>query len=130
MRYEGLARRVGGVAAALVLVLASCGGTGDESGGDPVTVAGRAAAERLGCAACHGDRGQGVDGLGPTWIGLFGSTVALEDGRRVAADREYLMRAIADPDEERVAGFTLPMPPYRLSDEDMNTLLDYIEASQ
>jgi cytochrome c oxidase subunit 2 len=64
------------VAVAALLGLAGCS-SGSQSGA--------ALAQSTGCAACHGDRGQG--GLGPAWKGLFGSRVTLSNGTVVTADR-------------------------------------------
>ena len=52
--------------------------------------------------ACHSADGR--SSVGPTWKGLYGSEVELEDGTTVTADDEYLVRAIKDPEAERVEG--------------------------
>lgn len=109
-------------------LLGACTGANEDTALDPVVADGRAAAARLGCAACHGSDGTGVDGLGPSWVGLMGSEVLLEDGSEVTADREYVRRSIVEPSTQRATGFALEMPAYRLSDEDLELLLDYIEA--
>ena len=110
--------------------LAAVFGTACSGGDDNRTAVppGAEVADRVGCAACHGERGEGVEGLGPAWVNLFGSTVELEDGNSVVADRAYLERSITEPDAQRVAGFTLQMPPYRLDEADLTALLDYIEG--
>lgn len=94
----------------------------------PDAEAGRMATRTLGCAACHGQDGEGVEGLGPSWQGLFGTEVVLADGTTVVADREYLRRSIEEPDAQTVSGFTLPMPPYQLSPADMEAILVYLES--
>jgi cytochrome c oxidase subunit 2 len=110
--------------------LTACGGETSNGPASPVVEAGRAVAARIGCVACHGAEGEGVEGLGPAWQGLFRSSVGLTDGRSVTVDRAYLERSVVEPDADVVAGFTLPMPPYKLDSKDLDALLDYIEELQ
>jgi mono/diheme cytochrome c family protein len=55
------------------------------------------------CSGCHSLTG--AAGSGPSFKGLAGSTVTLDNGRTVTADAAYLARAITDPDAEIVKGF-------------------------
>jgi len=124
-------RRSFGALALLVTFAALTGGCGGSN--EPTTTltptgqAGREVARAAGCAACHGSDGEGVEGLGPAFVGLFGSTVELADGSSVVADRDYLGRSIIEPDAQVTAGFSLPMPPYQLSGDDLSAILDYLE---
>ena len=79
-----------------------------------------------GCASCHGKSGQG--GVGPTWVGLSGSEVELDDGTTVTADSEYLKRSIVDPGADRVAGFTVQMPNTSLTPDEVDAIVAFIEA--
>jgi cytochrome c oxidase subunit 2 len=79
-----------------------------------------------GCASCHGTTGQG--GVGPSWIGLFGSTVRLADGSTTTADESYLSRSITDPSAQLVAGYTVSMPLNRLGPTDLATMLQFIAS--
>jgi cytochrome c oxidase subunit 2 len=72
---------------------------------------GMAVAARRGCLNCHTIDGQRH--IGPTWAGLYGSTVRLEDGRTVVADDGYLTKSMMEPADEVVAGFKPVMPTYR-----------------
>ena len=58
----------------------------------------------LGCGNCHSV--DGSVGLGPTWAGLAGSTVTLDDGSTVTATAGYIEESIRNPDAKIVAGFT------------------------
>jgi cytochrome c oxidase subunit 2 len=92
--------------------------------GDPVI--GEQLSRSMGCAGCHGQDFGG--GAGPEWIGLAGSDVELEDGTIVVADTAYLIRAIADPSAELVAGYTLKMPANNLTDAEIADIVAYIET--
>ena len=59
--------------------------------------------QTYGCVACHSLNGD--EGVGPTWLGLFGSQVELADGSTVTADEAYLLNSIQDPNAQIVAGF-------------------------
>jgi cytochrome c oxidase subunit 2 len=108
------------------LAIAGCGGQSDAAPElSPAGEQGRAVAVRTGCTSCHGEQGEGV--VAPSWQGLFMSEVELEDGSVVVADREYLRRAIVDPEAERVAGYALQMPAYQPSSIEMEAMLDYLE---
>lgn len=64
---------------------------------------GRQLSWQLGCMACHS-----IDGTplaGPTWKGLYGREVRLDDGSTVVADEAYLRESILEPDAKVVAGF-------------------------
>ena len=109
----------------MALTMSSC------SGGEPAPDLseagreGRTVALDRGCAACHGENGEG--GVGPGWLGLFGSTVALESGESVLADDDYLRRAIVDPDSQVVAGSSISMPVTNLSEREVEALIAYIK---
>lgn len=121
--------------APLLLALAACGGgDGTADGGDggddgpnrAVAAEGRDIAARSGCAGCHGANGEG--GVGPTWIGLAGSQVALVDGTTVVADQAYLTASIKTPDAQKVTGYAVAMPVNQLSDADIAKVVAYIES--
>jgi cytochrome c oxidase subunit 2 len=87
----------------------------------------RVARERQ-CLACHSIDGQRH--VGPTWVGLYLSTVDLADGRKVLADEAYLTRSMMDPAVEVHAGFSPVMPSYLgvLDAEEAGALVAYIES--
>jgi cytochrome c oxidase subunit 2 len=114
---------------AAVAGLVACGGDDGDSAPPPSLSAageeGRGIARDAGCASCHGDNGQG--GVGPEWVDLAGSEVELEDGSTVTADTEYLVRAITEPDAEKVDGYAVEMPENDLSDDEVASIVAYIE---
>jgi cytochrome c oxidase subunit 2 len=77
-----------------------------------------------GCSSCHG--GSWTGGVGPAWVGLAGSTVALSDGSTVVADATYLTRAIRDPSADVVKGYSPLMPKNSLSDDDISAVVAFI----
>jgi cytochrome c oxidase subunit 2 len=87
----------------------------------------RVAAER-GCLACHTLDGQRH--IGPTWRGVYGSTVTLSNGERVLADEGYLTESMMDPPVQVVAGFAPVMPAYRgsLTQPEVGVLLALIKS--
>lgn len=89
---------------------------------------GRRVAERRGCFACHTTDGQRA--TGPTWRGLYGSTVALSGGRTVRADAVYLTRSMMEPSEDVVAGFTPVMPSFlgQLDPAEVAALVEFIKS--
>ncbi len=111
--------------------LTACGGgSSDASVADqpeltPAGVAGREIAKDAGCMSCHGGSGEG--GVGPGWIGIAGTSRPLDDGSEVIADRDYLVRAIADPGAQKVDGYALAMPLANLTDAQIGSIVDYIE---
>ena len=79
----------------------------------------------VGCQGCHTDRDTSI---APTWSGLFGSTVELDDGSTVVADEDYIRRSIVDPHAEIVAGYRAPTPQFSVSDEGGDLLVEYIRG--
>ncbi len=119
-------RRAAGLVAAVAAVgaLGACGSDGDAAD-DPT--GGLAVARRSGCTACHSVTSSGGD-MGPSWVGLYHSTVALRDGSTVVADAAYLTESIKDPAAKLTAGFTIAMPENRLSDAEVAKIVAYIES--
>jgi cytochrome c oxidase subunit 2 len=87
----------------------------------------RVAAEQ-GCLRCHT-----VDGtpfVGPTWAGLYRSTVPLADGSSVVADDAYLTESMMDPLARVVAGYQPVMPTYlgRLRPAEVAAIVELIRS--
>ena len=79
------------------------------------------------CETCHSIDGSKL--IGPTWQGLFGHEVELEDGSTVMADEAYLRESITDPTAKIVKGFPPSMVPYNhLSESEINSLIAYIKT--
>ena len=101
-------------------------------GASPVALAGDVEAGKklaVQCLGCHT-----IDGntsVGPTWKGLYGTEVELEDGSKVIADEAFLTESIKDPNAKIAKGFPAgAMPPYGaiLSDQNVADLVAYIKS--
>ena len=79
-----------------------------------------------GCGACHSITGSA--GVGPTWRGLFGSQVELQDGTVVTADEHYIFQSIKDPKSQVVKGFAPTMPVFPFTDDEINDIVAYIKT--
>jgi cytochrome c oxidase subunit 2 len=95
---------------------------------DGYAARGREVAASHGCLSCHALDGQ--KRAGPSFAGLYGSRVPLDDGRVVIADEAYLTHSIVDPLADRVAGYPAMMPSYhgQLSAEETGALLELIRS--
>lgn len=100
------------------------GGGGDSEGGASVEV-GQALYEDQ-CAACHTTDGSAS--IGPTWAGLFGSEVTLEDGSTVVADEAYITESIQQPTAKIHEGFQPIMPVLVLTDEEIDSLIAFMQT--
>lgn len=118
--------------AAGAILLAGCGDDGADGGGTTTEVAlspaaeeGREIAQRDGCTSCHSVDGR--DGIGPSWRGLAGSEVTLDDGTVVIADAEYLRTSIVDPNAQIVEGYRGIMPERRLDPAEVDAMVTYLQ---
>jgi cytochrome c oxidase subunit 2 len=103
--------------------------------GETLAAAGKALFMRNGCSGCHGGIGAGGSQSAsivraPPLEGLYGSPVALTDGRLVTADERYIRDCILLPDSLRVAGYPPLMPSFagRMSEEDLLEIIAYIKS--
>lgn len=89
----------------------------------------RVAAE-AGCLRCH--TVDGTPHIGPTFAGLFGARIPLEDGKTIVADETYLTSSMMDPAAQLHRGFTAVMPSYQglLSAPQVGALVEYIRSLQ
>jgi len=106
--------------------LGACSNGSSARGGSTPVVQGRSVALKAGCTVCHGTEGKG--GVGPSWVGLAGSTVQLDDGSSVIADDAYIRESILTPSAKKVAGYSIAMPPTQLSEDEVAALVAYIES--
>lgn len=115
------------IAAALVaIIMGACGSDAqDDIALSPSAEQGRELTRSRGCSGCHGGSGEG--GVGPAFVGLYGSTVEFEEGPPVTADAAYLFESIRDPRARQVAGYGLRMPINSLTDDEIDLIIQYIE---
>jgi cytochrome c oxidase subunit II len=94
----------------------------------PPAVAGKRLYETRGCRQCHSI--DGTAGIGPSFKGIFGHSVALRGMAPVQVDENYLRESIVDPMARIVAGFDPVMPTYkgRLRDNELTALIEYIKT--
>jgi cytochrome c oxidase subunit II len=80
------------------------------------------------CASCHSVDGK--SGTGPTWKGVYGHEVELNNGQTVLADENYLRESILIPQAKIVKGFGPNMPSFQgqLKPRELNALVMYIKS--
>lgn len=109
------------------LLAAACGSQAESS----LVAEGRERAERKACLSCHSADGEKK--VGPTWKGLYGSPVELDDGTTVNANEAYLRESIADPDAKTVKGYERGVmsgviKPGSVTAKDLDALIAYIKS--
>jgi cytochrome c oxidase subunit 2 len=80
------------------------------------------------CMTCH--TVDGSKGTGPTWKGMWGNPVALNADLSggvgtATVDDNYVRESILKPNAKVVAGFNPVMPPYTLSDKQIDAIIEY-----
>jgi cytochrome c oxidase subunit 2 len=93
----------------------------------PLAVSGEKLFSDMGCVTCHRADAQG---RGPNLVGVFGKPVALEDGRTLTADENYIRQCILNSRGQVVKGFPAIMPVFQglLSEDQVNSLVAYIKS--
>jgi len=83
--------------------------------------------QQLACNTCH--RADSA-ARGPNLAGLFGSTVALQDGRKITVDENYVRESILNPQAKVVQGFQPIMPTFQgqITEEGLLQLVEYVKA--
>ncbi len=80
-----------------------------------------------GCVSCHAR--DNSYSIGPSWKGLYGSEVRLNDGSSVVADDAYLLESILDPKAKTVEGYTPGLMPLNgLTESEAKQLIEYIKT--
>jgi cytochrome c oxidase subunit 2 len=83
-----------------------------------------------GCTSCHSPDGHAM--IGPTFKGLYGSQVTLQDGTNVTADDAYIRSSIVAPNAQVVQGFPADVMPKdygtRLTGEQIDAIIAYIKS--
>ena len=96
---------------------------------DPVARGKKLAADN-GCTSCHSLDGKKL--VGPTWLGLYGSSVELADGSNVMADDQYITESIIDPGKQIVGGYPPGIMPNTyestLSEQQILDILAFIQS--
>lgn len=120
------------VVSALLLAsaLAACGGDDSSGSGgaapDDDVAAGKQLVRDKGCTSCHSSSGS--RGTGPTWKGLYGSEVELNDGTTITADDLYLKESITDPGAKVVKGYGNLMPQFNLTPAEQDQVVAYLKS--
>jgi cytochrome c oxidase subunit 2 len=84
--------------------------------------------EKHGCLGCHSE--DGTSRIGPTFKGIWGRSVTVMTNgaeRTITSDAVYLRRSLSEPGADVVKGFPPVMPPFSLTEEDLSSLLEYLE---
>lgn len=99
------------------------------SGGPQLSVvaSGERLVQELGCVTCHQ---QTATGRGPSWHGIFGKEIAMQDGDTVTADENYLRESILNPQARIVSGYQPIMPTYQglVTEEGLMQIIAYIKT--
>ena len=90
---------------------------------------GEALFTQLACVTCHLPDGTG---RGPSLVGVFGSTVTLDNGSTVTADESYLRESILTSQAKTVKGFEHIMPTFQglINEDGVAALIEYIKSMQ
>jgi cytochrome c oxidase subunit 2 len=90
---------------------------------------GEALFTQLACVTCHLPDGTG---RGPSLVGVYGSTVTLDNGSTVAADETYLRESILTSQAKTVKGYEHIMPTFQglINEDGVAALIEYIKSMQ
>jgi cytochrome c oxidase subunit 2 len=104
------------------------GGAEEEKEHVPLAVRGERIMKKAGCLNCHAIEGPAK--IGPDLKGVYGRTVALEGGKTVVADEDYLRESIVDPEAKIVKGYPHIMPTFKttLSSDDIDAVVAYLKS--
>ena len=104
-------------------------GGGATAGGGSMVQQGEQLFTQLACVTCHLPDGSG---RGPSLVGVFGSTVTLDNGTKVVADESYLRESILTSQAKIVAGYQQLMPTFQglVNENDVASLIEYIKSMQ
>lgn len=113
---------------AVLVALAACDVAGTTEG---LIQEGHNLAREYGCISCH--TSDGSPSVGPTWKGLYGSMVELDDGTTVVADEQYLRESILQPSVKTVRGFQhglmeTTIKPNSIPKEEITALIAYMKS--
>ena len=99
--------------------------------GETMGGAGAALFESLRCNACHRtDSTASEPVVAPVLEGVYGSLVALQSGREITADEQYIIESILDPKAKIVQGYPPVMPTYagQVTATQLTQLVEYIKS--
>ena len=104
-------------------------GGGATAGGGSMVQQGEQLFTQLACVTCHLPDGSG---RGPSLVGVFGSTVTLDNGTKVVADESYLRESILMSQAKIVAGYQQLMPTFQglVNEDGLASLIEYIKSMQ
>lgn len=83
---------------------------------------------KSGCMQCHS-----IDGskkVGPSFLGLFGTTHDITTGEKITVDENYIRESILEPMAKIAAGYNPQMPSYKgqLREKQIEGLIAYIKS--
>ncbi|HEX8895904.1 MAG TPA: cytochrome c oxidase subunit II [Terriglobales bacterium] len=94
------------------------------AGGQSPADAGAELYQKYACITCHGT------GRAPSFEGLFGTRIKLQNGQTVIADETFIQQCILAPNSNRVAGYPPIMPSFQgqLGADEILKLTAYIKS--
>ncbi len=84
--------------------------------------------EKYGCASCHTSNQQG---RGPSLVNVYGGPVTLDDNHSVIADDDFIRKAIVNPNDKVVRGYSrnvMPIYQGQIDEEGLIQLVSYIKS--
>ena len=80
------------------------------------------------CYTCHSIDGSSV--IGPSFKGIWGSTMEHSDGTTAVVDENYILESINEPQKKIVKGYQGVMPSYKgiLRDREIQGVIEYIKS--
>ncbi|MGZ7065746.1 MAG: cytochrome c oxidase subunit II [Candidatus Aminicenantales bacterium] len=90
---------------------------------------GSKALKTLGCLGCHSL--DGTRSVGPTFKGLVGSSQVVITGgaeRTMTVDAAYVRQYILNPNQDVVKGYSPIMPKLKISDQELDAIVAYLET--
>ncbi|MFN3604545.1 MAG: c-type cytochrome [Leptonema sp. (in: bacteria)] len=82
--------------------------------------------ETKGCKSCHSIDGTKV--VGPSFKGIWNAKRKLTDGSIILIDENYITTSILEPSKQVVEGYPNLMPPQDLSEEQIQSIIEFIKS--